>query len=36
MHLYALPMCQCFNPLTPRGDLHVTSPYNIHTLFTNG
>ena len=22
----------CFNPLTPRSDQHVTSPYNIHTL----
>ena len=23
---------QPFNPLTPRSDSHVTSPYNIHTL----
>ena len=22
----------CFNPLTPRSDSHVTSPYNIHPL----
>ena len=21
------------NPLTPKSDEHVTSPYNIHTLF---
>ena len=24
------------NPLTPSGDLLVTSPYNIHTLFSKG
>ena len=23
----------CLNPLTPRSDKHVTSPYNVHTLF---
>ena len=22
----------CLNPLTPRSDLHATSPYNLHTL----
>ena len=32
------PLCTLFqfkvvlNPLTPRSDSHVTSPYNIHTL----